>query len=98
MLSYNRLYLALSVRIRRPGGREQDLAPLFVLALLLIAILQLPLTRFVRRIGAVRTPLVGFLLLSVSFVSVALFAVTPPTEGQLRLVPSTCLVTLFTLG
>ena len=69
-----------------------------MLASLLIITLQLPLARFARRIGAVRILPVGFLLLSASFVSVALFAATPPAEGWLRLVPSACFVTLLTLG
>ena len=43
LLSYNQLYLALPVEIQRSGGREQDLAPLFMLASLLIITLQLPL-------------------------------------------------------
>lgn len=41
---------------------------------------------------------VGFLLLSASFVSVALFAASPPAAGWLRLLPSACFVTLLTLG
>ncbi|MBN0567083.1 MFS transporter, partial [Pseudomonas aeruginosa] len=73
LLSYNQLYLALPVEIQRSGGREQDLAPLFMLASLLIITLQLPLARFARRMGAVRILPVGFLLLSASFASVALF-------------------------
>lgn len=98
LLSYNQLYLALPVEIQRAGGREQDLAPLFMLASLLIITLQLPLARFARRIGAVRILPVGFLLLSASFASVALFAASPPAEGWLRLLPSACFVTLLTLG
>ena len=90
--------LALPVEIQRAGGREQDLAPLFMLASLLIITLQLPLARFARRIGAVRILPVGFLLLSASFVSVALFAASPPATGWLRLLPSACFVTLLTLG
>lgn len=98
LLSYNQLYLALPVEIQRSGGREQDLAPLFMLASLLIITLQLPLARFARRMGAVRILPVGFLLLSASFASVALFAAAPPAEGWLRLMPAAGFVTLLTLG
>nr|VXZ83661.1 Major Facilitator Superfamily [Klebsiella pneumoniae] len=98
LLSYNQLYLALPVEIQRSGGREQDLAPLFMLASLLIITLQLPLARFARRMGAVRILPVGFLLLSASFASVALFATAPPAEGWLRLMPAAGFVTLLTLG
>ena len=78
LLSYNQLYLALPVEIQRSGGREQDLAPLFMLASRILP--------------------VGFLLLSASFASVALFAAAPPAEGWLRLMPAAGFVTLLTLG
>ena len=57
-----------------------------------------PLARFARRMGAVRILPVGFLLLSASFASVALFAAAPPAEGWLRLMPAAGFVTLLTLG
>lgn len=98
LLSYNQLYFALPVEIQRAGGSEKDLGPLFMLASLLVIILQLPLARLARRIGAVRILPVGFLLISVSFLSVALFAATPAPENALRLLPSVCFVTLLTLG
>lgn len=98
LLSYNQLYLALPVEIQRAGGSEKDLGPLFMLASLLIVVLQLPLARVAHRVGAVRILPVGFLLLSTAFASVALFASTPPAEGWLRLIPSICFVTLLTLG
>ncbi|RPH23643.1 MFS transporter [Buttiauxella warmboldiae] len=98
LLSYNQLYLALPVEIQRSGGSEKDLAPLFILASVLIIAFQLPLARVARRAGAARILPLGFLLLSASFASVALFASTPPAEGWLRLAPSLCFVTLLTLG
>ncbi|STQ09655.1 major facilitator transporter [Enterobacter cloacae] len=98
LLSYNQLYLALPVEIQRAGGNEKDLGPLFMLASVLIITLQLPLARFARRVGAVRILPVGFLLLSASFASVAVFAPTVPPEGWLRLLPSVCFVALLTLG
>lgn len=97
-LSYNQLYLALPVEIQRSGGSEKDLGPLFMLASLLIVTLQLPLARFARRMGAIRILPLGFLLLSASFISVALFASIPPPAGWMRLLPSASLVTLLTLG
>jgi MFS family permease len=98
LLSYNQLYFALPVEIQRAGGSEKDLGPLFMLASLLIIILQLPLARFARRVGAVSILPVGFVLISASFLSVALFAATPAPENGLRLLPSACFVTLLTLG
>ena len=98
LLSYNQLYLALPVEIQRAGGSEKDLGPLFMLASVLIIAFQLPLARFARRMGPTRILPFGFLFVSASFVSVALFAATVPPEGWLRLVPSACFVTLLTLG
>lgn len=97
LLSYNQLYFALPVEIQRAGGSEKDLGPLFMLASLLIIALQLPLARFARHIGAARILPVGFLLISVSFLCVALFASTPPPENGYRLLPAACFVTLLTL-
>ena len=98
LLSYNQLYLALPVEIQRSGGNEKDLGPLFMLASVLIIAVQLPMARVARRVGAVKILPVGFLLLSASFASVALFASTEPSEGWLRLLPSAIFVTLLTLG
>ncbi|WP_370973862.1 MDR family MFS transporter [Enterobacter wuhouensis] len=98
LLSYNQLYLALPVEIQRSGGTEKDLGPLFMLASVLIIAFQLPLARVARRVGAVKILPVGFLLLSASFASVALFASTEPSEGWLRLLPSAIFVILLTLG
>ncbi|RLM22291.1 hypothetical protein BIY29_12415 [Brenneria alni] len=98
LFSYNQLYLALPVELRRAGGDEKDLGPLFVLASLLVIFLQLPLARFARRHGAARMLPLGFALLALSFISVALFAHTTPPEGWQRLLPAVSLITLLTLG
>ncbi|MER5005165.1 MDR family MFS transporter [Atlantibacter hermannii] len=98
LLSYNQLYLALPVEITRAGGSEKDLGPLFMLASGLIILLQLPMARFARRVGATRVVPAGFLLVSASFVSVALFAASTPPDNWLRLLPAACFVTLLTLG
>jgi len=98
LLSYNQLYLALPVEIQRAGGSEKDLGPLFMLASALVILFQLPLARVARRVGAIRVLPVGFLLISASFLSVALFAPSEPATGWLRLLPAACFVTLLTTG
>ena len=98
LLSYNQLYLALPVEITRSGGSEKDLGPLFILASVLIILFQLPLARFARRIGAAKIMPIGFLLLSTSFLSVALFAAHEPEDSWLRLLPAACFVTLLTIS
>lgn len=98
LLSYNQLYLALPVEITRSGGSEKDLGPLFILASVLIILFQLPLARCARRIGAARIMPAGFILLSASFLSVALFATQEPDDSWLRLLPAACFVTLLTIS
>ncbi|URQ59555.1 MFS transporter [Pantoea alhagi] len=98
LLSYNQLYLALPVEIQRAGGDEKDLGPLFMLASLLVITLQLPLARFARVIGPAWSLPTGFVLVSASFLSVALFAAHEPSAGWLRLLPAACFVTLLTFG
>ncbi|WP_139308729.1 MFS transporter [Pantoea sp. 1.19] len=98
LLSYNQLYLALPVEIQRVGGSERDLGPLFMLASLLIILLQLPLARLARRLPARRVLPLGFLLLSAGFLCVALCATSPPAAGWLRFLPAAGLVTLLTCG
>lgn len=98
LFSYNQLYLALPVELRRSGSSESDLGPLFMLASLLVIVLQLPLARVARRAGAARMLPLGFSLLAAAFASVALFAAATPPEGWLRLLPATGMVTLLTLG
>ncbi|WP_436893552.1 MDR family MFS transporter [Siccibacter turicensis] len=98
LFSYNQLYLALPVELSRSGSSEKDLGPLFVLASLLIIVLQLPLARLARRAGAARILPLGFFLLACAFFSVALFAATPPPSGITRLAPAMLMVTLLTLG
>lgn len=46
LYSYNQLYLALPVELRRSGSSDAALGPLFILASLLIITLQLPLAPF----------------------------------------------------
>ncbi|WP_024554898.1 MFS transporter, partial [Franconibacter helveticus] len=78
LFSYNQLYLALPVELRRSGSSESDLGPLFMLASLLVIVLQLPLARVARRAGAARMLPLGFSLLAAAFASVALFAAATP--------------------
>lgn len=98
LFSYNQLYLALPVELRRSGGSEAELGPLFMLASVMIIFLQLPLARFARKRGASQILPVGFLLLALSFFSVALFAGTTAPDTLWRLLPAVSLVTLLTLG
>jgi MFS family permease len=82
-----------------PRRRQREgFRPLFMLASGLVILFQLPLARFARRVGAIRILPCGFLLVSASFLSVALFAASTPPDSWLRLLPAACFVTLLTMG
>lgn len=98
LFAYNQLYLALPVEISRVGGSERDLAPMFMIASVMIIALQMPLARLGRRLGAhVCIPL-GFALTSLAFASVAIFAPLPVLGGGWHLLPAGLMVALLTLG
>lgn len=58
----------------------------------------MPMARFARRIGAGITLPAGFILLSLSFVCVAIFAPLTPSNDWQRLLPAAGMVILLTLG
>lgn len=94
LFSYNQLYFALPVEIARSGGTDADLAPLFMIASIMIVGLQLPVTRAVQRLPWALSLFAGFGLMSLAFSVVALFAAQPATG----LLPATAMVILLILG
>ena len=104
IIAYSSWLLAITSSIWRcrwrstRRGTKKDLGPLFMLASVLIIVLQLPLARFARNVGAGPDLTGGLLLLSASFASVALFAATEPPEAGCACCPLQSLVTLLTLG
>ena len=74
----------LPVEIQRSGGREQDLAPLFMLASLLIITLQLLSPASPGELAPCASCRWAFCCCRLPFASVALFAAAPPAEGWLR--------------
>ncbi len=94
LFSYNQLYFALPVEIARAGGTDADLAPMFMIASLMIVGLQLPVTRAVQHWPRALSLFAGFGLMSLAFGVVALFA-TQPASG---LLPATSMVMLLILG
>jgi len=98
LIAHNQLYLSLPVEIIRVGGSERDLAPMFMIASVMIITLQMPLARIGRRLGAhVCIPL-GFVLVSTGFATVAGFAPLPVLGGGWHLLPAGLMVALLTLG
>ncbi len=98
LFSYNQLYLALPVEISRSGGSDRDLAPLFMVASLLVIGLQLPIARLARWAGYQRSLPLGFLLMAAGFVIVAIAAPHAAPTGLMRLAPAVGLVVLLSLG
>lgn len=98
LFSYNQLYFALPVEIARVGGAEADLAPLFMLASIMVVTLQLPLATLAQRLGWTISLSLGFALMAAAFALVSLCATLPPPVGSLRLAPAGGMVALIILG
>lgn len=98
LFAYNQLYLALPVEISRVGGTERDLAPMFMIASVMIISLQMPLARLGKRFGAHVCIPVGFGFVGLAFATVAIFAPLPPLPGVWQLLPAGLMVALLSLG
>lgn len=98
LFSYNQLYFALPVEVKRAGGSDIDLAPLFMIASVMIVALQLPVARLAQKVSWAASLATGFLLMALAFAATALCATMPAPEGLLRLVPAIAMVALLILG
>jgi ABC-type dipeptide/oligopeptide/nickel transport system ATPase component/MFS family permease len=98
LLSYNQLYLALPVELTRATGGQSALGWLFVLAAVLVLLFQLRVTARARRAGARRALPAGFLLMSASFLLVAVCAPLPSPGGVWALAPAVGFVVLLYTG
>jgi MFS family permease len=98
LLSYNQLYLALPVELTRATGDPGALGWLFVLAAVLVLLLQLRVTARARRAGARRALPLGFLLMGSSFLLVAVCAPLSPLPGPWALAPAVGMVVLLYTG
>ena len=98
LFSYNQLYFALPVEIARVGGTETDLAPLFMVASVMVVTLQLPIANLAQRMGWVRSLSCGFALMAAAFAVVAWSATIAPADNLFRLAPATAMVVLLILG
>jgi MFS family permease len=98
LLCYNQLYLALPAELRRATGDQSALGWLFVLASVMVITGQLPTTRWGRRIGPARAIVLGFGLMAVSFLTVAVAVLLPDTSAQFPLWPAVTMVVLLTAG
>ncbi|WP_449394356.1 MFS transporter [Devosia riboflavina] len=98
LFAHNQLYLALPVEITRVGGTERDLAPMFMIASVMIITLQMPLAKLGRRLGAHICIPVGYGLVALAFGSVAIFAPMPVLPAPWNLLPPALMVALLSLG
>ena len=105
LFSYNQMYFGLPLELERVGGGAREMAGLFMLASVMVIVMQMPLAGWCRK-QPPRLPLVaGFSLFAVAFACVALAALSPPSPpfnpadaGWLRFAPITAMVILLTLG
>lgn len=98
LFCYNQLYFALPVELARAGGTDADLAPLFMIASLMVVAFQVPVTRLAMRASWSKSLGIGFAVMACAFLFVAVFATQQPFEGHLRLLPAVGLVVLLIMG
>jgi len=98
LFCYNQLYLALPIEIARSGGGERDLAPMFMIASVLVITLQLPITRLARHVGVQVSMPFGFALMAVAFAIVAVLAPLTPATAPWSLAPAVIMVVILSLG
>lgn len=98
LLCYNQLYLALPAELRRATGDQTALGWLFVLASLMVITGQLPATRWARRTGPTRAIVLGFGLMALSFLTVAVAVLVPGATSLMPLWPAVTMVVLLTAG
>jgi MFS family permease len=98
LLCYNQLYLALPTELRRATGSQAALGWLFMLASVMVVVGQLPTTRWGRRIGPGRAIVLGFGLMALSFLAVAVAVLLPGSTDAVPLWPALTMVVLLTAG
>lgn len=98
LLSYNQVYFGLPKELQRSLGSIDALAWLFVIASLLVIVLQLPIARLTRHWPPQRTLVLGFLLLALAFVFPALRHELPGAWWQDTWLPYAGLILLLMLG
>ncbi|GLQ11353.1 MFS transporter [Devosia yakushimensis] len=98
LFSYNQLYFALPVEVKRAGGSDMDLAPLFMIASVMIVVLQLPAARLAQKLSWAASLAAGFLLMALAFALTAYCATFPAPSGPWRLAPAIAMVALLILG
>jgi MFS family permease len=98
LVCYNQLYLALPVELVRATGSQAALGWLFALASLLVITGQLPTTRWVRRFDTGHAIVLGFALMALAFVLVAVAVLLPTPSGPLALWSAVGFVVLLTAG
>jgi MFS family permease len=98
LLCYNQLYLALPVELSRATGDQSALGWLFALASVVVILGQLPTTRWARRRNPGRAIVLGFGLMVLAFLLVAVAVVLPSPAGPLAVWSATGMVVLLTAG
>lgn len=98
LFSYNQLYFALPAEIARVGGKDADLAPLFMIASVMIVTMQIPIVRLAQKVSWAASLSSGFTLMALAFAVTAFCATLPAPSGMLRLLPAAIMVILLILG
>lgn len=98
LLTYNQLYLAVPVELRRIDAPSASITWLFALAAVLTITTQLPLTRRALRWGRIASLRRGYAFLTGCFLVVALAAPFAPFPGPAAALPVIAMVVLLHVG
>ncbi|RJK98317.1 MFS transporter [Vallicoccus soli] len=99
LATYHQLYLALPLELARSTGSDAAVGPFFVGASLLVVLAQLPLTRWAeRRLGTVRSLVLGFIALAAGALLVAAVRQAQPGASGALVAAAGGFVLLLTLG
>lgn len=98
LLSYNQLYLAIPIELHRIGAPSANITWLFGLAAVLVIGTQLWITRLVTHWSLARVFGVGYALIALGFLGVAVLAVLPPLPGWFAYLPAVWFVVGLHLG
>lgn len=98
LVAYNQQYLSLPVELTRAVGDQDQLGAMFVYSGVLVLALQLPLARLAGRLPRFGSLGLGFALVALAFLVLALNAPVAPDPGPAALVPAVLMLTLMHVG
>lgn len=98
LIAYNQMYLALPVELARSGDNSSDITFYFLLASVLVILLQSRITAWTDSFPTTKVFLLSHLFMSAAFVAVGAIAWFPSAGGAIGALPKIGMVVLIHLG